>query len=180
MKDNLDLPDLPGYVSIKEAAKLLGVRDRTVYEYVEEGRLPGVRAANVIMISIKDVAEFKRNAAGRPRKTNPPWRASWGDNVQYLDITHVRAKTGQEKNLVRKLEEIRRSGRHLFAGTVVRSIARSRTEPGEVVIVLTWRGTLMPDEATRQQQLEAFRRELADVLDWSTARSEEAEVLLHT
>jgi hypothetical protein len=38
----------------------------------------------------------------------------------------------------------------------------------------------MPDDASRKAALEAFRQELADVLDWSTAKYEEGTVLMHT
>ena len=52
MREYLDLPTIPEYVSIKEAAKMLGVSDKRVYAYIEDGRLPAVRAAHVIMIPI--------------------------------------------------------------------------------------------------------------------------------
>jgi len=42
MKDGIDIPNLPGYVSIKEAADLLGVSDKRVYQYVRAGRLPAI------------------------------------------------------------------------------------------------------------------------------------------
>ena len=53
--ENVELPSLPNYVSIKEAAKILGISDKTVYEYVSSQRLPGVWAADVIMIALTDV-----------------------------------------------------------------------------------------------------------------------------
>jgi len=46
---------VPGYVSIKEAAEMLGLSPSRVYEYVEDGRLSSVRAAHVILIPIGDV-----------------------------------------------------------------------------------------------------------------------------
>ena len=72
MDDSIDLPNIPGYVSIKEAASILGLSSRTVYEYVDEGRLPAKRAADVIMILLDDVRSFKRGTSGRPRKSVPP------------------------------------------------------------------------------------------------------------
>ena len=38
----------------------------------------------------------------------------------------------------------------------------------------------MPDEGTRQKALEEFKAELADVLDWETARYVEGEAVIHT
>jgi excisionase family DNA binding protein len=71
MREYLDLPTLPEYVSIKEAAKMLGVSDKRVYTYIEDGRLPAVRAAHVIMISIQEIKKFKPKISGCPRKNAP-------------------------------------------------------------------------------------------------------------
>ncbi len=60
---------VPGYVSIKEAAEILGLSPGRVYEYVEDGRLSSVRAAHVILIPLEEVKNFKPNIAGRPRKS---------------------------------------------------------------------------------------------------------------
>ena len=36
-----EIPDLPGYVSTKEAAKMLGISERRIRFYIEAKRLPG-------------------------------------------------------------------------------------------------------------------------------------------
>jgi len=180
MSDSIELPNIPGYVSIKEAAKILGLADRTVYEYVEEGRLQGVKAADVIMIPLEDVYNFKRGTSGRPRKNTPPWRISSGNNEQFMLVVSISIKAEKQGVFQQKLEEIRRQDKHLFPGTVVRSIMNSKTKPGEIVIVLVWRGTVMPSEAEREKDLEAFRQEFAELIDWSTAQYDEGIVLMHT
>ena len=38
----------------------------------------------------------------------------------------------------------------------------------------------MPDEETRQKVLEESEAELADVLDWETAKHVEGEAVIHT
>jgi hypothetical protein len=38
----------------------------------------------------------------------------------------------------------------------------------------------MPDEATRQEALADFQKELADVLDWDKAQFRTEKVLIHT
>jgi hypothetical protein len=38
----------------------------------------------------------------------------------------------------------------------------------------------MPDEIVLEQALDEFRRELAGVLDWNSARYDHGEVILHT
>jgi hypothetical protein len=54
MDDFVELPNMPGYVSIKEAAKMLDLSTRRVYDFVVSGRLRGVRAVNAIMIPLED------------------------------------------------------------------------------------------------------------------------------
>jgi len=56
----------------------------------------------------------------------------------------------------------------------------SETIPGQVEVVLVWRGTVMPEETERQKALEDFRRTLGDALDWNTARYNNGKVLMHT
>ena len=51
MNDSVNSSPIPGYVSVKEAAEMLGISPRTVYDYIEEGRLPSARFADVIAIS---------------------------------------------------------------------------------------------------------------------------------
>src|SRR5439155_2072085 len=114
MSEYASRPNLPGYVSIKEAAKILGISDKRVYEYVDEGRLSSMWAADVIMIPLDEVKQFKRRSSGRPRKSIPSWRISSGDNTQYITSIFVQIRPGQHDNLLQKLEEIRKGGQHLF------------------------------------------------------------------
>lgn len=50
MDKNADLLSIPGYVSVREAAKLPGLLLRTIYNYVERGVLVNY-VTNVIAIS---------------------------------------------------------------------------------------------------------------------------------
>jgi excisionase family DNA binding protein len=180
MRESLDLPNMPEYVTIKEAAKMLGVSDKRVYAYIEEGRLPAVRAAHVIMISVEDVRQFQPKISGRPRKNTPPWRTSPENNKLLVTSIAVQAKTSQQHKLRHKLEEIKSLGEHLFPGTIARYVVGSYTQPGLIEILLIWRISMMPDEKTHDHALEAFRKAFADVLDWSTAHYNEGEAFLHT
>lgn len=180
MNEYAGRPSLPGYVSIKEAAKILGISDKRVYEYVDEGRLPSMWAADVIMIPLKEVQSFKRRSSGRPRKSIPAWRISSGDNTQHITSVTVQMRTGQRQALVKRLEKIRQNSRHVFPGTVIRLIVESETIPGQVEISLIWRQAVIPSNAEREQALEDLRQELADVLDWDTAQYNNGKVLMHT
>jgi hypothetical protein len=68
----------------------------------------------------------------------------------------------------------------LLSGTTARYIAESKNVAGQIEIELIWRGVKSEEEARRQQELEAFKQALADVLDWSTAQYGSSKVLLHT
>jgi excisionase family DNA binding protein len=180
MDDTVDHPNIPGYVSVKEAAKILGISLRSVYDYVEEGRLPSARLADVIAIPVDELMKFKREPSGRPRINTPLWRISAGDNEQFMTLILVQIRAGRRDALLRKLEVIRKKKDHIFPGTVMRYIAESSTILDQVILVLVWRGTVMPEEATREEALVEFRRALDDVLDWSTAQYNNGPVLIHT
>ncbi len=180
MREYLDLPTIPEYVSIKEAAKLLGVSDKRVYAYVEDGRLPAVRAAHVIMIPIEEVKKFKPKIPGRPRKNTPAWRTSPEDNMLLTTSVFVSVPIDQRERLQRRFEELKQEREQVFPGTVARYIIWSTTHPGMLEILLIWRSTTMPDETDRVKALDQFQRALADVLDWSTTQYNNGEVLMHT
>jgi hypothetical protein len=175
-----DIPDLPGYVSTKDAAKMLGISERRIRLYIEMKRLPAVRAADVLMIPEEHVKNFQRKNAGRPRKNTLAWRISSSENTQFLTSISVQVKSHQEELLRQRFEEVKLSGQHVFPGTIARYVVRSADTPRLVEIVLVWRKTVMPDEVEREQALEAFRQVLADVLDWDTARYSTGEVMMHT
>ena len=180
MQEDDDIPNLPDYVAVKDAARMLGISDTRIYMYIERKRLHAVRAGNVFMIPLKEIENFKRNHVGRPRSITPPWRISSGDNIQLMTLIMVQVRAGQREALQRKIEEMRKDGKHLFPGTVVRSIVESQTKPGQVMIVLVWRGTIMPEQEEREEALEAFRREFEGVLDWGSAEYSEGTALIHT
>jgi excisionase family DNA binding protein len=175
-----NLPNLAGYVSIREAAKMLGLARKTVYQYVSEGRMLGVRAGDIILVPTSEVEQFKRGIAGRPRTSLPIWRISPKDNMLFSMSIFVQVKAEKQEALAQKLEAIKLGKLHLFPGTIARYIIKSDTASSEVHILLLWRNIIMPDEESRKAALEAFRQELADVLDWNTAKYEEGTVLMHT
>jgi excisionase family DNA binding protein len=180
MNDSVDSPRIPGYASVKEAAEMLGLSPRTVYDYIEEGRLPSARIADVLAIPIEEIQKFKREPSGRPRKNTPLWHISSGENTQFMTLISVQLCAGQRDVLQQKLEEFRRKKQHLFPGTVMRYIAAGGDSSERVFLLLVWRGTVLPDEEKREEALEEFRRSLDDVVDWSTAQYEFGQVLMHT
>ncbi len=92
----------------------------------------------------------------------------------------MQVRAGQRDVLQQKLEVIRKKKQHLFPGTVMRYIAASSDSFERVLLLLVWRGTVIPDEMAREEALAEFRRSLDDVVDWSTAQYEHGQVLMHT
>src|SRR5579864_5317860 len=146
MKDVFPLPDIPGYISIKQAAKLLGLSERRVYHYVELGRLPAVKASRDIMLLLEDVQQFKRNLPGRPRKGSPSWRKLQVGRPLLTTLIEVQVREGQEGVLEERLREIEEGERHIFPGTVARYVIRQDTVPITVSILLVWKKSEFPDE----------------------------------
>jgi excisionase family DNA binding protein len=174
------IPDLPGYVSVKEASKLLGLSIRRIHELVQNGRIRAHKASHVVMLLEEDVRNFESQPTGRPRTRVPIWRLPVGKNIQYLTIIFARIKDGQGERFDAKLEEIRAGEKHLLPGTVARYIARSEEKPEDVQIVLVWRSTVMPPAGEREAALAALRAEFAEILDWENAWSEYGRVVMHT
>ncbi len=174
------IPPLPGYVSVKEAAKTLGISERRVYLYIEMKRLPAVRAADVLLIPLQELHNFQRQFVGRPRKNTPLWRISSEENAQFMTSINIQMRPGQEKSLARRLEEIKQEGKYLFPGTIARYIVGSETHPDRIEIVLIWRSSVMPDPTERERLLKEFQQILADVVDWDTAHFDHGKIFLHT
>lgn len=181
MSDEDYLPNItPEFVSVRDAAKILGVSERSVYGYIEERKLPGFKATNLTVVALKDVQAFKRGTTGRPRTRVPEWRISDNDNVQHMTQVFIRICAGQAEALDRKLEEIRKENKHSFPGTVARYVAHSQLDKDAIQIMLIWRGTVMPSEEEREVALNEMRDELKDVLDWNNAHIEMHKILMHT
>src|SRR4051794_33808803 len=146
MSEDINLPDLHEYVSIKDAAKMLGLAYTTVYEYVTEGRIPAVSESDVILIPTEALKTFKPNIAGRPRTTIPLWRISPTDNALQYTSLKVQAREDRLDEFRRVLDEIRRKKDYLFPGTIARYVLGSNQAPGQIEIVLIWRLSIMPAE----------------------------------
>jgi excisionase family DNA binding protein len=180
MDNTADLPNMPEYVSIKEAAEILNLSANRVYEFVMEGRLSGVRAADVIMIPLEEVKQFKRGSTGRPRKNQAKWRLSSRLDALITTLIFVSMYDGKQGAFAEKLAEIRQKETHTLSGTIARFVMMSDTTPNQVQILLIWRSSLMPEWTDLERELDALRQELADVLDWDTAQYSHGKVFMHT
>ena len=181
MQENQNIAEITGYITIAETARKLGVSYARVMAYVDNGRLDILTVADTIFISEKSVEQFKRRSKiGRPRVQTPRWRKSPKDANFIIATIFVHMYTGQKPSLLGLLEETWQKQHYLFPKTIARYISEDDLSPGTIEIQLIWKQSEMPDEATYQEQLEAFKETFKDVLDWQTARYSTKTVLLHT
>jgi excisionase family DNA binding protein len=179
MADIHEFPDIPGYVSIKQAAHMLGITDKRVNRYIEIGRLPAYKASGVFLLSEEDVKQFKLNPPGRLRTNPPPWRSYSSRSKVLTTEIQVPVRQGKQEKLLHKLAAIQDANRHTFPGTIARHLMKGDEALTCVHIMLLWKDTDMPDETKRQHDLEALQDELADVLDWENAHATTNETLLY-
>jgi len=180
MADINEFPDVPGYVSIKQAAEMLGITDKRVYRYIDLGRLPAYKSGGVFLLAEEDVRQFKLNPPGRTRTVPPRWRVYNPRSKVLATEIQVPVCAGQQDRLVEKLAEIQQTNRHTFPGTIARYVVKGDQELSSLHFFLVWKDTEMPDESTRERGLKALRDELADVLDWGRAQYSTNEALMHT
>jgi excisionase family DNA binding protein len=180
MLNDIEIPNLPGYVSIKEAANMLGVSDKRVYQYVRAGRLPAQRIGHILILPIEEVKQFKPSPTGRVRTKAPSWRIYRSRGTLLITDIHVQVRVGQHARLLEKLKAMQKLDRHTFPGTVARYIAKGDEDLETLQVLLIWKTTEMPDETTRKHDFAVFQEEMADVLDWQTAQIITNEVIIQT
>ena len=175
----IQIERLPGYLTVREAARIMGVSERSVYGYVQTGKLSGKRIDKIIVVVAESVETYERRAPGRIRVTTPSWHIPPLNNLQFVTRITARLRPGQGDLLERRLSEIRASRKHCLFGTAARYIVRDEQDPGEIEIVLVWRSVIMPSLDERESALAAFYNDLADIIDCETASRKEGRVLLH-
>jgi excisionase family DNA binding protein len=180
MADINEFPDVPGYVSIKQAAQMLGITDKRVYRYIDLGRLPAYKSGGVFLLAEEDVRQFKLNPPGRTRTTPPPWRVYNTRSKVLVTEFQVPVRAGERERLVEKLSEIQKANRHTFPGTIARYVIKGDPELSSLHFILIWKDTDMPDDLSRERGFKALKDELSDMLEWDRAEYHTDEALLHT
>jgi excisionase family DNA binding protein len=172
-------PSLSGYLSVREAARVIGVSPRSVYSAISQGRLTAIRVGGATALDAEEVSHFEYQVAGRPRERHPVWRVPSGRNRQYLTRIKTRVREGESERLEQRLEEIRAARKHHLIGTVARIILRSQEDPTAIQLLLIWRQLVMPAQEERQAAIAALCDDLADVLDREQTTWSESQILLH-
>lgn len=178
MEDD-ELTGMPGYVTPKKAALMLGLTDKRIHQLIRAKRLPARKMLGRYVIREEAVEDFKRSPAGRLRTQPPPWRA-YGSGIHLKGRgIQVQIRPGQEETFEKKLQAMREEQTHLLSGTMLRHILLEEDEPARVHIWLEWKDN-EADEETLARELADFKAEFADVLDWGTEQSSSLKGLLYT
>jgi excisionase family DNA binding protein len=177
MDDIMNASALSGYITVQEAAEIIGCSKSRIYQYVKSGRLPAQRMGPMLFLPAEQVKKFRRGPAGRQRGVAPPWRRYRNQARLLATVIHVHIRPGMLEELQKKLDQLFEERTHTFTANVARSIMEDK---GVLEIILVWKSTEMPDETTRQQDLHAFQLAFEDVLDWDTATYALKKMLLHT
>jgi excisionase family DNA binding protein len=174
--DDLNIPALPGYVSVQEAAEIIGCSGKRVYQYVREGRLPAQKIGNMFVLPLEAVRNFKPAPSGRARSKTPPWRVYRSRGKLLVTDIQAQIKIGMREELLEKFHAVDQE-ELMFTGTIARYVFANAES---IEIMLVWKDTEMPDEGTRKQDLLSFQQAFADVVDWETTRVSSKDVFLHT
>lgn len=189
MKESQSITEKAGYLTIAQAAQRLGVSRTSVYNFIDDGRLDILEVGTVTMVVEESIKHAKKKSAGgRPRKNPLLWRESFKDGEFIIKVIMVQVREDQSedqpedqpKKFFDRLKEMKKDKKHLFPRTTRRYISESNTVAGRIKIQLIWKQNDLPDDEEYERELAAFRKEFADVLDWSTAQYETETVLLHT
>ena len=171
---------IPGHVPIKEAALILGVSPDSVQLYIKQNKLSAEKIDGRYMIPEKSIRDFQSNPPGRRRIKPTNWRSySAGVKVRVLHI-EVQTIPGKQEAVKKRLLSASQEQQYLFPGTMQRYISASLEDPDTIFIQLIWKDTELTDEAALQNDLEAFKAEFADLLDWQNARYVPLLTIVHT
>ncbi len=173
----MNVSKLTGYITVQDAADIIGCSKSRIYQYVKLGRLPAQKIGPLLLLPESNVRAFRPGPAGRQRGVAPPWRRYRNKAELLATVIHVPIQPGMQKKLQAKLDALFENQDHLFTSNVERYIME---EHGDLEIVLIWKTTEMPDETTRQRDLRSFQQESQEVLDWERATYAMKKLLLHT
>jgi excisionase family DNA binding protein len=165
-------------LSVQQAAKVMGVSARSVYNYIKAGQLAHERFGNMIIVDDANIRTLKRRPVGRTRTLMKYWHLPTTGNTQSLMVITVAVKEGQHEHLKTKIRDMQQKRIHLFEGTVTRYITVD--DATNVHILLVWRACLAPSKVAIDEACRAFQEDFAETLDWESACSEEHTVLTHT
>jgi excisionase family DNA binding protein len=167
------------YLSVQDAAHMLGVSARSVYGYLAKGQLSGTRIGERILVDAREILAFERQAPGRQRTLMPRWHTPPARNPLHLMLITLRLRAGCEELLEARLAEMRTVGQPCLDDISARSIGHNEDDPTEITVAIYWRGAVLSSTERRARAPAAFSAELAEALDWETASIKDFHIHLH-
>lgn len=168
---------IPGYLPASEAAARLGFSTERLLQHVRARHIQARKVSGRYMIAENALAAFERKPHGRTRQKATRWKHyRAGASVWMLSID-VDAFPEHVDLLQQRLESLETTQRHVFAGTMHRFIS---LDDRHMTISLLWKDTDLPDETTLFADLECFKHDFADVLDWNTAQIKKMKAVAYT
>lgn len=64
--------EISGYATVKNAAKLIGLTNKRVYQLILEGKLEAVKLSREYLVTIKSVNKYLRDRNGTRRLNKKP------------------------------------------------------------------------------------------------------------
>jgi excisionase family DNA binding protein len=171
--------DLSDYVTVKQAAEMLGITDKRLYKYIENRELEASKPGRDYLIKKEDVLKLPLKSAGRPREKVPRWNR-YRDSKLLITEIHATVPADRLEQFREKIEAIRSKQRHTFARSIARYIVEDRANQHNITIWLLWKDTELPGEEQRRRDLDAFKAEMRDVLTWEPEDISEKEGLIYT
>ena len=122
MTEEQEYLQIPGHISVKEAAARLELTEKRVLQYIKAERLPAHKVRGRYMILIKDFDEFHSKPHGRVRTKPTAWRTYRAGAMVYMLYIEVQANADNGPVLQKKLQSISQEQKYLFPGTMQRFV----------------------------------------------------------
>lgn len=81
------------YITVKELGRYLSVKPKTIYSWVESGKIPAYKLNGALRFNIKEINEFIRKNRVQPINANRRAKKIIGEKVKF---GHNRFDSGQK------------------------------------------------------------------------------------
>lgn len=168
---------IPGYLPAREAAARLGFSTERLLQHVRARHIQARKVSGRYMIAENALAAFERKPHGRTRQKATRWKHYHAGASVWMLSMDVDVFPEHVDLLQQRLENLETTQRHTFPGTMNRYIS---LDDCHMTLLLVWKNTDLPNETTLLADLEAFKHDFADVLDWNTAQIKKMKAVAYT
>lgn len=152
---SIALEDGAAFVSVSEAARLLGVSSGSIYGYIRRGKLTKRLVDERIMLREEEVLALDEKRSAMQLK-----------QPSYMLMLTAQVRPGCKERFEEKLKEFYTQNKHIIPDTSKQLILRDKSDPEHVMVLLFWRNRTLPFEEQCQEALAALIADLNEVCDW--------------